>query len=68
MHRPNPCWPVCTGPGRGEGRHAYCPEWAKYDKKKFADYEEAEKKRLAEMDVNDYVTESIGRMKRGRKK
>ena len=67
MRRTNPCYPTCTGPGRGEGCHATCPEWAKHDAVKFAKYEEHQKELFLKMDVEQHVTDTIHRMKRGKR-
>lgn len=68
MRRTNPCWPVCLGPGRTAGCHATCPEWAQYETEKFEKYEEHQKELMANLDIEQHITETINRMKRGRKK
>lgn len=66
--RTNPCWPVCLGPGRTAGCHATCPEWAKYEKEHFEKEKIREKEFLEKMDVEQHITDTINRFKRGNKR
>ena len=67
MHRKNPCYPVCTGPGREEGCHATCPEWAKHEFIKFVDYAIKNKQQTLNQDINEHIKASMGRRRRKRK-
>ena len=68
MRRTNPCWPECVGPGRSAECHATCPEWAKHEKKQFADYQARNELNERERDINEHMKATINRMKRGKRK
>lgn len=65
MPNKNPCY-KCEK--HKLGCRTDCQEWQEYEKNRFAYYERHKKELMAYLDVNQYTTDAIGRMKRGRKR
>lgn len=65
MQNKNPCF-NCEK--RKVGCRTACEEWQKYETERFKEYKQRERKMLEFMDLNEYITDAVGRMKRGKKK
>ena len=68
MGRTNPCWPTCLGEGRTAGCHATCPKYIQHEKERFEKERIREREFLEKMDVEQHITDTINRFKRGNKK
>ena len=68
MQNKNPCWPHCEDETPQKTCRATCKRWKIYEAEKFEEYKQRERKILEIMDLNEYTSDAIGRMKRGKKK
>lgn len=68
MRSNNPCWPDCPDETENKTCRPTCRRWKEYEAEKRLEYQANARAFLAKEDYNDYISATIKRMKRGKRK